>query len=556
VRRAMTLRRRMMLVGGLLFLAASLFILFFLAPISAIANEQTKASFGQDFAVSGSKNGLAKSNATQSGTDPQGDDQACRQCHGDTDRELTFPSGEILGLRIDLQEIQESAHGMHAESALACTDCHEPAAYQYPHQPVEAADARTYQVERSSICQRCHQEAHLTSHPSGSPAESVVCTDCHGDHDVITAEAMHAGEVGEACLACHTERSVPLTDLIQITQVIRNGLFTKKVDINYCLACHSQPDLTLTFENGDQLSLTIDRQAFHDSVHGASNPWQPLDCTDCHDRYTFPHPELSVGSERAYNLERYRFCAECHQRNYERAEDSVHGDAIAEGNSEAAVCTDCHGAHAIPVPDEPRERISHTCEQCHSTIFAEYAQSVHGEALLVDSNPDVPTCIDCHGVHDISRPTTILARNLSPELCARCHGDPDLMAKYDISTDVLETYVADFHGKTVTLFEHQSPDAETNKAVCFDCHGVHSIRQPDDPEAGIKANLLTTCRQCHPDATENFPDAWTSHFKPTLENNTLVYLVNQFYTIIIPATVGFFGFLVLTDIYRRLRQRN
>jgi predicted CXXCH cytochrome family protein len=442
VRRAMTLRRRTIVASGLLFLAASLLLLALVAPNGGSANAAPSASLRHDLTGSGSKNGLGKLEAVQETMEQAGDDQACRLCHGDTDRELGFTSGETLGLRIDAQELNASAHGSHAESALACTDCHEPADYQYPHRPVEAADVRTYQVDRSTICQRCHQEAHLTSHPSGSPAESVVCTDCHGAHDVITAEAMHAGEVGEACLACHTERGVPLTDLIQITQVIRDGLFTKQVNIDYCLACHSQPDLTLTFENGDELSLTIDRQAFHDSVHGESNPWQPLDCTDCHDRYTYPHPELEVESERAYNLERYRFCAECHQRNYEKAEDSVHGDAIADGNLEAAVCTDCHGAHAVPVPDEPRERISHTCEQCHSTIFAEYAQSVHGEALLLDSNLDVPTCIDCHGVHDINQPTTILARNLSPELCARCHGDPDLMAKYAISTDVLETYVA------------------------------------------------------------------------------------------------------------------
>jgi hypothetical protein len=129
------------------------------------------------------------------------------------------------------------------------------------------------------------------------------------------------------------------------------------------------------------------------------------------------------------------------------------------------------------------------------------------------------------------------------------------MAEYDISTDVFDTYVADFHGTTVTLFEHQDPNAETNKAVCYDCHGVHAIKSPEDPEAGIKANLLETCQQCHPDATTNFPDSWTSHFKPSLQNNPLVFLVDLFYKIVIPATVGFFSFMVATDIYRRVRLR-
>jgi predicted CXXCH cytochrome family protein len=227
--------------------------------------------------------------------------------------------------------------------------------------------------------------------------------------------------------------------------------------------------------------------------------------------------------------------------------------ALAEGKLEAAVCTDCHGAHEIPVPNEPRERISHTCQQCHSTIFDEYATSVHGEALLGESNPDVPTCIECHGVHNIGDPTTNLFRIRSPQLCAECHADEELMVEYEISTQVFDTYVADFHGSTVTIFEHQDPNVETNKAVCYDCHGVHDIHAPDDPEAGIKANLLVTCQQCHPDATANFPDSWTSHFEPSPEHNPLVYYVNLFYKFVIPATVAFFVFMVLTDIYRRIR---
>jgi len=82
---------------------------------------------------------------------------------------------------------------------------------------------------------------------------------------------------------------------------------------------------------------------------------------------------------------------------------------------------------------------------------------------------------------------------------------------------------------------------------------VHDIRPVDDPENGIKANLLTVCQQCHPDATANFPDSWTSHFPPSLENNPLVFLVDTFYAFVIPATVAGLGFLVATDIFRRVR---
>jgi len=483
------------------------------------------------------------------------DDTACRLCHGDSDRQVTLASGESFPVKVDLLALAGSAHGDQPGAELACTDCHSPANYQFPHEAAEAADLRSYDVARSALCENCHVAPHLTGHPAAESNNPVVCTDCHGAHDVLTAEQMQAGQGSAACVDCHTQRGVPLVDPFLATQVIRDGLFAGKVDQNYCLACHSQPDLTLTFENGDVLPLTIDRDSFHASVHGDDNPWQPLDCIDCHDRYTFPHEPVRVTSKREYSLQNYTKCAECHEGHYERALDSVHGAALEAGNQNAAVCTDCHGAHDTPTPNVPRERISQTCRQCHSTIYDEYAKSVHGEALLTNSNQDVATCIDCHGVHNIANPTTALARARSPELCAKCHANEDLMSKYGISTDVFQTYVADFHGTTATLFLHENPNVEINTAVCYDCHGVHDIRPVDDPENGIKANLLETCRQCHPDATANFSDSWLSHYQPSLQHHPLVFLVDTFYAMVIPVTVAGFAFLVATDIFRRIRLR-
>jgi predicted CXXCH cytochrome family protein len=173
---------------------------------------------------------------------------------------------------------------------------------------------------------------------------------------------------------------------------------------------------------------------------------------------------------------------------------------------------------------------------------------VHGEALVDESNEDVPTCIDCHGVHNQEDPTTAAFRLNSPNLCAQCHADEALMSKYDLSTGVFNTYVADFHGTTVTLFEHQSPDLPTNKPVCYDCHGVHNMKKADDPDSQVvRENLLTTCQRCHPDANENFPATWLSHYEPSLEKYPLVYFVDLFYQILIPAVVGFMAVYVVID---------
>ncbi|MCA9921646.1 MAG: cytochrome c3 family protein [Anaerolineales bacterium] len=494
--------------------------------------------------------------AVQQDATAQADDEACLLCHEDTDAVIMFDSGESFAARVDTAVLAHSAHGDDAAEPLNCTGCHDVNAYQYPHEPIETADYRTYQLERASSCENCHATPHLTSHPGLESDTAVGCTDCHGSHDVLTVDQIRTGETTSKCVACHTDVGVPFTDGSQLTDMIQAGLFATYYETtDYCLACHSQPNLELSFPDGSVISATIDENGFHDSVHRMVDDGEPLECAGCHEGKTFPHQPVAAANAREYSLEMVSVCADCHAEKVHADAEDVHTLALAEGTLEAAVCTDCHGAHSIPIPNQPRRRISQTCEKCHSTIYSEYAESVHGEALLIDSNEDVPTCIDCHGVHTIGDPTTALFRVRSPELCAGCHADTNLMAKYEISTEVFETYVADFHGTTVELFEHEDPNVETNKAVCYDCHGVHNIKAPDDPQAGIKANLLETCQQCHPDANENFPASWTSHFQPSLEHNPLVYLVNLFYQIVIPATVGLFAFLVLTDVYRRVRMR-
>ena len=128
----------------------------------------------------------------------------------------------------------------------------------------------------------------------------------------------------------------------------------------------------------------------------------------------------------------------------------------------------------------------------------------------------------------------------------------------DLHTNILSTYVADFHGTTVKMFEENFPDQPTNKPVCTDCHGVHDILNVNDANAGIafKKNLLVKCQQCHPDATTaSFTDSWLSHYEPSPQVFPLVFFVNLFYKIFIPLVLGGMILFVLTDIYRRFMVR-
>jgi len=325
-----------------------------------------------------------------------------------------------------------------------------------------------------------------------------------------------------------------------------------------CLACHDNEGMTATI-GGQVVPIAVDKGNFSASIHGEEN----VACVDCHANITgFPHPQVTAASARDFSLQMYPTCQQCHGEQYQKVLDSVHQKALAFGNTNAAVCTDCHNPHTQTrltdkstdkLLPEARQKIPQTCAKCHSTIYQTYAGSVHG-AALTEGNPDVPTCIDCHGVHNIQNPTTNTFRNSTPFLCAKCHTDASIMGKYGISTNVLNTYVSDFHGTTVKMFEETYPDQPTNKPVCTDCHGIHDIVKVNDSKAGIalKSNLLVKCQQCHPNATtDTFTDAWLSHYEPSPQAWPLVYYVNLFYKFFIPTVLGGMILYVLTDIYRR-----
>jgi nitrate/TMAO reductase-like tetraheme cytochrome c subunit len=331
-----------------------------------------------------------------------------------------------------------------------------------------------------------------------------------------------------------------------------------------CLGCHTQPGMTIKMSNGNVLPLTLDKQKYSESIHGENY----ILCTSCHTTISeFPHPEKTADSIRDFSLENYTTCKQCHQEQYLKTLDSVHQKALAGGNNNAAVCTDCHNPHyqtrltdpqTGALTPEARVKIPETCARCHSTIYESYKTTVHGSALIGEGNPDVPTCIDCHGVHNISDPTTSEFRLKTPtEMCGRCHTDAKVMTKYGISTNVLNTYVGDFHGTTV-IFDQQSPDQGTNKPVCYDCHGIHDIKRVDDPESGIaiKQNLLVKCQRCHGDGIPaGFTDAWLSHYTPSPQVYPLVYFVNFFYLVFIPIVLGGMVIFVVSDIARRIIDR-
>ena len=321
----------------------------------------------------------------------------------------------------------------------------------------------------------------------------------------------------------------------------------------YCLSCHGDPSLSMTLPSGEKLSLFVSQDRLNHSAHSNKG----IECEACHNNIsTYPHPKTAYKNARELSLDYYQTCKKCHSAIYEKTQDSMHARAAAEGNLNAPVCTDCHGQHDTQAPDEPRSLISATCSKCHKDIVDTYKQSVHGTALLAENNPDVPVCTDCHGVHNIQDPRTDQFRVQSPELCAGCHANKELMDRYGLSSNVYSIYKHSWHGVDISVYKARWGAVWHDSAVCTDCHGIHDIRKTSDVASRVNPkNLLITCQQCHPTAGPNWTDAWTGHNEISLERTPILFYVEQFYSSFTPFVLWVCAIYVALQIIRSVVDR-
>lgn len=259
-------------------------------------------------------------------------------------------------------------------------------------------------------------------------------------------------------------------------------------------------------------------------------------CSDCHREIGgYPHRRVTYDDHRTFQVEAARTCNRCHYEDFQEVMDSIHFAQLQAGDPKAPTCVDCHGGHAIAPASTPRTAISARCGQCHEEIHKTYAASVHG-AQLAEGNFDVPVCTDCHGTHAIRDPTAAEFHVGEHEICAKCHADPKRMAKYGLSTDVLATYLDDFHGTSNRLYDTVGTTAGRPVATCSDCHGVHDIQALDKnaPDLAL-TQVQTMCRRCHDQANTAFAAAWMRHQKADLGTAPAVWAITWAYRIMIPA---------------------
>jgi hypothetical protein len=188
-------------------------------------------------------------------------------------------------------------------------------------------------------------------------------------------------------------------------------------------------------------------------------------------------------------------CAVCHSdlermRPYNLPADqyalyrtSGHGVRLARGDDRVAVCTDCHGTHAIRRRDDPQSsvfprNIPATCGRCHgagaggeslegeANPFVAYLGGVHGQAFIEDNNSSAPHCASCHGAHGAAPPGV----GDVDKVCGQCHAP----------------------ARTYFLQSPHAAAMETAGAPeCASCHDHHGIR------AATESMLESVCMRCH-----------------------------------------------------------
>ena len=90
-------------------------------------------------------------------------------------------------------------------------------------------------------------------------------------------------------------------------------------------------------------------ESYMDSMHARPNIEDQsrtnATCYDCHDAH-YMKPFDSENRQQ-YQLENPAMCGSCHGEALEIYQTSVHGTLVGQGNSRAAVCSDCHSRHGV-----------------------------------------------------------------------------------------------------------------------------------------------------------------------------------------------------------------
>ena len=275
----------------------------------------------------------------------------------------------------------------------------------------------------------------------------------------------------------------------------------------WILACASGPSVAAEIENDTCLQCHSDKtltktnkagkeiSLFVDPAVLKASAHKSKSCTACHTDITGNHPDDAVPAKPVD-------CRRCHESESATFEASIHGIELKKGNASAPTCIDCHGRHNVLPPTSPLSplhfsNLAKTCGGCHGQESEDVQASVHGKAVAKGERESA-TCIDCHNDHQIEGLKGASSYKISVEICSKCHASAPINARFGMPADRVLTFRGSYHGLA-------GLGRSTSAANCASCHGYHKILPSSDPASSINNNNLgATCGKCHPGATENF----------------------------------------------------
>jgi len=439
----------------------------------------------------------------------------CLMCHSEASL-TTERAGKTVSLHVDSVRFGRSPH-----KDMACTDCHQGLdASAVPHAkkiaPVDCASCHGDAAEKHPF----HAAMSEGASQNDSPATS--CKGCHGTHDILPlsdpASPMKPVSIPAFCARCHARVATNWHES-EHGHAVAAGI----KGAPSCLTCHSHKLTRGWYERADAATLKVAQERM---------------CLTCHR----DDPEV-----RARTTPTAGFIA--------AYETSVHGSALSKGNGKAATCVDCHGSHEMKKGYDPSSRVAKIhipdlCGKCHGPVAAAFARSIHATAVR-HGNTDAPVCTDCHGEHTIFKhndPRSPVAfANLSSQVCTPCHSSVALSRKYGLAPDRGQTFADSYHGLALR-------GGSVAAANCASCHGSHEILRSSDPASMVnKANLEKTCGKCHPGANARF-GVGSVHVAVTQEQSPILWWIGRAYVVLIILTIGGMFFHNLFDFLRKSRR--
>ena len=182
------------------------------------------------------------------------------------------------------------------------------------------------------------------------------------------------------------------------------------------------------------------RKSFHARPNADDKSKPNAGCDNCHDTHSFNVPPKNTPQHTQWRLSIPTVCGgACHTEQLEAYLGSVHGQENSKRLlAQAAVCSDCHSAHAISTTsgDAFKLTVSANCGNCHAEKLDTYKDTFHGQISTL-GYAYTAKCYDCHGSHQILKvadPKSMVHPDNRMKTCRNCHnakkGLPEVPAAF------------------------------------------------------------------------------------------------------------------------------